>query len=237
MTLTCLPHPETLHPDVQPNATERGTIRVLLVDDHPAVRLGARALIDDQPDMSVVAEARSVAEAFDKLVHPVDVAIVDYHLGEGRDGLSLIAHLKSRQPAAGALVYSAFADGGLAVTALIAGADGLLGKHELGQELCDAIRRVAQGRHNLPAISQSVAHVMRARLEPRDQAIFGMLLHRIAPQAIAERLVLTPEELSRRRATILQRLKPTPDLSGLPAGARAPLDYERPHRRFRRQAA
>lgn len=237
MTLTCSPHPETLHPDVQPNATERGTIRVLLVDDHPAVRLGARALIDDQPDMSVVAEARSVAEALDKLVHPLDVAIVDYHLGEGRDGLSLIAHLKSRQPAARALVYSAFADGGLAVTALIAGADGLLGKHELGQELCDAIRRVAQGRHNLPAISQSVAHVMRARLEPRDQAIFGMLLHAIAPQAIAERLALTPEELSRRRATILQRLKPTPALSGLPAGARAPLDYERPHRRFRRQAA
>jgi DNA-binding NarL/FixJ family response regulator len=163
-----------LHPDVQPNATDRGTIRVLIVDDHPAVRRGARALIDDQPDMSVMAEARSVPQALHKLAQAVDVAIVDYHLGDGRDGLSLIAQLKSRQPAARALVYSAFADGGLAVTASIAGADGLLGKHELGEELCDAVRQVARGRHHLPAISQSVAHVMRARLKPRDQAIFGM---------------------------------------------------------------
>jgi DNA-binding NarL/FixJ family response regulator len=226
-----------LHPDARPRATERGTIRVLLVDDHPAVRVGARALIDDQPDMSVVAEARNVAQALDQLECPIDVAIVDYHLGDGRDGLSLIAHLKDRQPTARALVYSAFADGALAVSAIIAGADGLLGKHELGEELCDAIRRVARGRHNLPAISQSVAQVMRSRLEPRDRAMFGMLLHGIAPAVIAERLGLTSEELRGRRGAILRRLKPIPALSGVPAGARAPLDYERVNRRPSRRAA
>lgn len=236
MTLTYSPQLAPPHPGAEAGA-DPATIRVLLVDDHPAVRRGARTLIDDQPDMSVVAEARSVAEALDKLERPVDVAIIDYHLGDGRDGLSLIPHLKSRQPTARALVYSAFADGALAVTALIAGADGLLGKHELGEELCKAVRRVARGQQNLPAISQSVAHVMRSRLQPADQAIFGMLLHGIAPEDIAERLGLTPRELQIRRATILGALKPTPALSGLPAGARAPLDYERATRRPRRSAA
>lgn len=235
MTSTLSPQPS--HLGTHPNPTARATIRILLVDDHPAVRMGARALIDDQPDMSVVAEARSFAEARDKLERPIDVAIVDFHLGEGRDGLTLIAQLKRLQPTARALVYSAFADGALAITALIAGADGLLGKHELGEELCRAVRSVARGRPNLPAINQSVAHVMHSRLEPGNQAIFGMLLHGIAPEIIAEQLGITPQELQARRACMLRTLKPTPALSGLPAGARAPLDYERANRRPRRRAA
>ncbi|MGH2868493.1 MAG: response regulator [Solirubrobacteraceae bacterium] len=235
MTITLSPQPS--YPRTQPDAAGRAAIRILLVDDHPAVRIGVRALIDDQPDMSVVAEARSFAEALEQLERPIDLAIVDFHLGEGRDGLTLIAHLKRVQPTARALVYSAFADGALAITALVAGADGLLGKHELGDELCHAVRRVANGHPNLPAISQSVAHVMRSRLEPRDQAIFGMLLHGVSPGIIAERLGITPQELQARRALILRSLKPTPSVSGLPAGARAPLNYERPRRYPRRTAA
>ena len=62
-------------------------IRVLLVDDHPALRVGARRLIDDQPDIRVVAEARSAEETLMLLESPADVAIVGYHLGEGHDGL------------------------------------------------------------------------------------------------------------------------------------------------------
>ena len=57
-------------------------IPVLLVDDHPAVRVGARKLIDDQPDMAVVAEARSAEEALRQSEFPIDVAVVDYQLGE-----------------------------------------------------------------------------------------------------------------------------------------------------------
>lgn len=235
MTITT--SPQRSHPETQPNTTGRATIRVLLVDDHPAVRMGVRALINDQPDMSVVTEVRSFAEALDKLERPIDVAIVDFHLGEGRDGLALIAQLKRLQPTARALVYSAFADGALAITAIIAGADGLLGKHELGEELCRAVRSVASGRPNLPAVNQSVAHVMRSRLEPRDQAIFGMLLHGIAPETIAEQLGITPQELQARRACMLHALKPRPVLSGLPHGAWAPLDYGRANRRPRRRAA
>ena len=83
------------------------------------------------------------------------MAIIDYHLGEA--GTDCGSSQSSRIPApARALVYSAFADGALAIAALIAGADGLLGKHELGEEICNAISRVTRGQHNLPAISPSI---------------------------------------------------------------------------------
>jgi DNA-binding NarL/FixJ family response regulator len=130
---------------------------VLLVDDHPAVRLGVRTLIDDQPDMRVAAEASSARDALGQLEEQIDVAVVDYHLREGEDGLWLTTRLKGMHPAPRVLIYSAFADGALAVTAAIAGADGLLGKQELGQELCRAIRRLAAGQHHLPAITQPLA--------------------------------------------------------------------------------
>ncbi len=221
---------------VAPNGSQDTPIQVLLVDDHAAVRVGARKLIDDQPDMRVVAEARSAEEALTQLEEPVDVAVVDYQLGAGHDGLWLAAQLKRIEPAPRVLVYSAFADGALAVAALIAGADGLLGKDELGQELCRAIRRLARGQHHLPAVGSSIAHVTRARLEPRDQAVFGMLLHGIAPEVIVERLGITFEELHARRSIILGRLR-RERRPLAPSEALAPLDYERPIRRRTRWAA
>jgi DNA-binding NarL/FixJ family response regulator len=119
-------------------------IPVLLVDDHPAVRVGARKLIDDQPDMAVVAEARSAEEALRQSGLPIGVAVVDYQLGNGHDGLWLTAQLKRLDQPPRVLVYSAFADNALTVMALIAGADGLLDKGELGQELPSSIRTLAQ---------------------------------------------------------------------------------------------
>lgn len=222
---------------IKPVKVKPAQIQILLVDDHPAVRLGARKLIEDQPDMRVVAEARSAGEALDRLNDDIDVAIVDYHLGDGRDGLWLTTQLKRRDPATRVLVYSAFADGALAVAALIAGADGLLGKHELGQELCRAIRRLAAGGHRLPGITPSVGQAMRSRLEPQDQAIFGMLLHGVPTDTIADRLAITDDELHTRRSIMLASLKPAPAPSALPTGVRAPLDYERPKRRASRRAA
>lgn len=235
--LTISPQRAPADPRPRPILAGEQPIRVLLVDDHPAVRVGARNLIDDQPDMRVTAQARSADEALGRLDGPVDVVIVDYHLGDGRDGLWLTAHLKSVEPAPRVLIYSAFADSALAVTAVIAGADGLLGKQELGEALCDAIRTLARGQHHLPAITPPVAQALRSRLPERDRAIFGMLLHGVAPEEIAERLGITPLELQARRLSMLRSLKPAPTPSRLPAGARAPLDYERPRRRLSRSTA
>jgi DNA-binding NarL/FixJ family response regulator len=231
MTLTPSTSPTPTEPDREPEVRARPRIRVLIVDDHPAVRLGARALIDAQPDLCVVAEARSVRDALSRLDTTIDVAVVDYHLRDGHDGLALVAHLRRRRPAPRTLVYSAFADAALAVAAIIAGADGLLGKHELGDELCDAIRRVASGRRHLPAIAPAVVHAASARIEPQDRPIFGMLIHGVAPGTIAGRLAISPEQLAIRRVAMLRSLTRTRREPVLPSADTVPLDYERPKRR------
>ncbi|MGH3266250.1 MAG: response regulator, partial [Trebonia sp.] len=229
--LTTAPQPTPAGPRDRPIETADQPIRVLLVDDHPAVRRGARELIDDQPDMRVAAQARSVDEALGKLELGIDVAIVDYHLGDGRDGLWLAAHLKTLEPAPRVLIYSAFADGALAITALIAGADGLLGKEALGEALCGAVRALARGQHHLPAVTPPLAQALRSQLAPSDQPIFGMLLHGIAPELIAERLGITERELHARRLSMLRSLGTARGIPGPPTRARTPLDYERPARR------
>jgi DNA-binding NarL/FixJ family response regulator len=229
-TRSALPTPSEADPK---ESRTRPRTRVLLVDDHPAVRLGARTLIDAQPDLCVVAETRSVRDALSRLETRIDVAVVDYHLRDGEGGLSLVAHLRRLRPAPRTLVYSAFADSALAVAAIIAGADGLLGKHELGDELCDAIRRLASGRQYLPAIAPAVARAVSARLDLQDRPIFGMLMHGVAPDAIAERLSITPEQLEIRRAAMVRSLTPTRRRPVLPTDDSAPLDYERPRRRSR----
>ena len=218
--------------DRQPQQREPARIRVLIVDDHPAVRLGMRALIDDQPDMQVVAEARSVNEALSVLDVPIDVAIVNYHLRDGRDGLALVAHIRERRSPARTLVYSAFADAALATMAVIAGADGILGKHELGDQLCNAIRRVARGRRHRPAIAPRIADAMRARLEPVDRALYGMLLDGVEPAVIEEVLSMTEQQLATRRAEILRSLRPQRTEPLWISQSAAPLDYERPKRRL-----
>ena len=86
-------------------------------------------------------------------------------------------------------MYSAFADSALAVVAPSSlELRGLLGKGELGRELCRAIRGVAPWQHHLPAIGSSIAQVMGARLNPRTRRCSGCGFRRSAPKVIVEPL-------------------------------------------------
>jgi DNA-binding NarL/FixJ family response regulator len=208
-----------------------------VVEDHPAVRYGIRRLIAEQPDLVTIAEAGSASEATSALGRWVDVAVIDYHLGDG-DGLSLAQQIKQRQWPPAVLIYSAFADLVLAVAAIVAGADGLLSKAALTEELPIAIRRLSGGREHFPAVPQSVAVALSSRLDPRDQAIFSMLLHGVAPMNISSQLGLAPRELEARRRQIVRAIAPgAAHFSSLSGAERKPLDYERARRRPRYPAA
>jgi DNA-binding NarL/FixJ family response regulator len=223
-------YPTRSHPLAAGSAD--GLIRVLIVDDHPAVRFGIRRLIDDQPDLLVVGEASSATEALGGEAQWSDVAVVDCHLG-AKDGLWLTRRLKGLARPPRVLVYSAFADGALVVAAIVAGADGLLSKGALGQELCINIRKLHRGRQALPRVTSSIVRAMRSRLEPRDRSIFGMLIRGVEPALISERLAISPPELEARRSAMVRALAPPRTRSWSFARARAPLDYERPRRRPR----
>jgi DNA-binding NarL/FixJ family response regulator len=210
--------------------------QVLLVDDHPAVRYGVRRLIDEQPDLITVAEAGSAFEAASGLSRSVEVAVIDYHLGDG-DGLSLALEIKRRPSPPAVLIYSAFAEITLAIAAITAGADGLLSKSALADELPIAIRRLRHGRQHFPAVPQPVSAALASGLERRDRAIFSMLLHGVAADEICSRLTIGPQYLCDRREAIVRAIAPGGECAASPSARPIRLDYERARRRARFPAA
>jgi two-component system, NarL family, response regulator DevR len=190
-------------------------IRVLVVDDHPAVRRGLWELLEDQPDFRVVAavgtaeDAMAVAER-----ERLDVAVVDYQL-PGRNGLWVSRKLKRLPKPPRVLIYSAYYDGLLAACAVVAEADGLVSKGGLGAELCEAVRTVAGGRSSFPAVPWQLAETMRRRLGDEEQAIFGMTLAGLAPEEIAQTLGLSSAGLESRMWEMLRKLE---NLQSDPAG-------------------
>ncbi len=201
LELAHTPHAAT-RPSESVIAVDR-PIRVVLADDHPALGLSVRRLIDDQPDMRVVADARTVEEALGYLEEGDDVAVVDYRPAGGRDGLWVIRRLKRLPIPPRVLVYSTCADPGLAVAARIAGADGLVAKDAIGEELSAAIRLLAAGGQHLAAVPARLADAMRSRVLPEDQAIYEMLLAGVPAKVIVRHLPLSRDDLEDRRGAIL----------------------------------
>jgi DNA-binding NarL/FixJ family response regulator len=187
--------------------------RLLVVDDHPAVRTGLRELLADEPGFRVVA-AVDTAEAGLSVAErePIDVAVIDYQL-TGRNGLWLSRKLKRLEAPPRVLIYSAYADGVLAAAGVVAEADAIVSKGRLGAELCEAIRGVSSGRRLLPQLPPRLAQTLRCRLEPEEQAIFGMLVAGIPPTEVAATLGLSTGELESHLWEMLRRLEAEPSPS------------------------
>ena len=119
--------------------------RVLLVDDHEVVRLGLMTLINDQPNMQVVGEAGTTAEAVRAVerLQP-DVVLMDIRMpGEG--GIEATQQIAARFPATKVVMLTSFADDELIVRAIRAGAAGYVLKQVGNEELLRAITAVARG--------------------------------------------------------------------------------------------
>ena len=206
----------------------RGRVRLLVVDDHPAVRRGLQQLLEDQLDFHVTAVCATGESAVARAEREwIDVAIVDYHLG-GRNGLWVSRKLKKLPRPPRVIIYSAYASDHLAVSCVVGGVDALLNKGGLGSELCDAIRAVAAGRRLLPRVPQPLAEMLRRRLDEIEQPIFGMLLAGISRVEIGRTLGLTTDELASREATMLRKLEALPGEVADPLRGQRRVDVERP---------
>jgi DNA-binding NarL/FixJ family response regulator len=182
-------------------------IRVLVVDDHPAVRDGLRGVIAADPELNPIATAATGRDALARARHlEPDVVVVDYHLPD-RDGLSLALRLKALEPPPAVLVYSADADPPMAIGAIVAGAEGIAGKGSPSDELRYAIRWIADGGRWMPEIPPAALNRMAARLEPEDKPILSMLLHATPPTEVADVLGITEKWLHARRWAMLARLR------------------------------
>jgi DNA-binding NarL/FixJ family response regulator len=145
--------------------------RVIIVDDHPVVRLGIRQMLASEPSLSVCGEADSVEAALEVCAASnADLAIVDLSLGKV-SGLELIKELHARHPDVAILVLSMHDESLFAQRALRAGARGYLQKHEAIEGLVDAIHHVLSGK---VYVSDTVAQQVLASLRgtstaPTDQ--------------------------------------------------------------------
>ena len=187
-------------------------IRVAVVDDHHAVRLGLRTALLSEPGLEAVGSATSAAEAESLLYRTrPDVLLVDYQL-PGTDGLTLCRRIKSDVPAPGVVLYSAFADPAMTVPAIVAGVDAIVHKAGQTRDLFDAIRRAARGETTLPEIDEALLKAAGQALDLRDLPLLGMLIHRTRPAEIAATLRIEQRELDRRIDGMLARLR-TPTLA------------------------
>jgi DNA-binding NarL/FixJ family response regulator len=188
----------------------RRDLRLLAVDDHPAVRMGLQRLLEDEPGFEVVAVCPTGEGAVSRAEHEgVDVAVVDYHLG-GRNGLWVSRKLKRLPRPPRVVIFSAFANDHLAANCVVAGADALLSKGSLGSELCDTVRSVARGRRMLPRVARPMADMLRGRLHGAEQPIFGMLLAGMSRAEIEQTLGMSDGEFEAREAAMLVKLEPLP---------------------------
>jgi len=136
--------------------------RVLLVDDHPVLRRGMKAMIDEEPDMRVCGEADGVQLALDQIrLSEPDVVIVDLSIKDG-DGLELIAQIRLRWPAIKSLVLSMFDEAIYAHRALRAGAMGYIMKGRAATSVIEGIRTILDGHI-------FVSDEVRATLQPRRE--------------------------------------------------------------------
>jgi len=182
-------------------------IRVAIVDDHHAVRLGLQTALAAEPGLVPVGAASTAAEMAPLLYRTApDLVLLDYNLPD-IDGLTLCLEIKTTVPAPRVILYSAFADASMTVPAIVAGADGLVHKSVRPQELFEAIRAVAGGQDALPPVSPPLLEAAGLQLDPDDLPILAMLVDRTAPSDVHATLRIEEAELRQRVRRMLAQLK------------------------------
>jgi DNA-binding NarL/FixJ family response regulator len=145
-------------------------IRILIADDHYVVRMGVAAIINNEPDMEVVAEAADGAEAleFFERVQP-DLALLDMRMPV-KNGLKTAMEIRSKFPSARIIMLTAFEGDDGIYKALQAGAHGYVFKNVAGEKLIPALRAVMAGQCWIPkeATSRPGSQQMFEELPPRE---------------------------------------------------------------------
>lgn len=182
-------------------------IRIAIVDDHPALRAGLTTVLRSEPGLVPVGSAEREFDVWPLLntTRP-DVVLLDYHLPDS-DGLRICRRIKSDALPPRVLVYSAYAGGDLAIPAVLAGADGVVGKGIPARELFDAIRMVARGNVVLPRIACELLEDAGRRLDTADLPILGMVMDRTPIREIAEVLGTDETAIAHRIDRMLNRLR------------------------------
>jgi DNA-binding NarL/FixJ family response regulator len=206
------------HDDSKTSHVTSSVTRLLVVDDHPIVRLGLVELLSEQPDLQVVAEAANANETMEVLENEsIDLLVLDLSL-EGMDGLELIKNLKALHGDLPILVVSTHDEKFYAQRALHAGALGYLSKESATDYIVDAVRRVRSGKiyvseemsdrmlHNMVDGRHEATDSPIDRLSDRELEVFRGIGRGLSTRQIAEELSLSVKTIETYRENIKTKL-------------------------------
>lgn len=194
-------------------------IRVFLLDDHEVVRRGVHDLLTDEPDITVVGEAATVAQALVRIpaLRP-QVAVLDVRLPDG-DGVTLCRELRSRMPELACLMLTSFDDEEALLDSVMAGASGYVLKQIQGSDLVSAVRTVAAGQSLLDP-SATARLMARLRQDPdpepepealpgltdREREILALIGEGLTNRQIGARLYLAEKTVKNHISRLLAKL-------------------------------
>lgn len=196
-------------------------IRVILADDHAVVRKGIREFLEDEEDITVVAEAENGAQAVALAKeHRPDVLVLDIQMPE-MTGIEAARHIKAADPRARILVLTAYDDDPYIFAMLQAGANGYVLKNAPSDELVRAVRAVARGDSALdPAVTAKVmsqlatgkpagAQDVVEKLTPRELDTLRLAAKGLTNRAIGQTLGISNRTVQGHLANIFGKLNVT----------------------------
>lgn len=188
-----------------PNAAP---IRVLIADDHAALRDGVAAIVSNEPDITIAGEAANGEEAIAafRALRP-DILLLDLQMPV-LGGLEVITAVRAEFPEARVVVLTTYEGDVQALRALRAGASGYLLKTSLRKELLEAIRVVRAGRrYVLAEVAQEIAiHAAEDPLTTREVEILAMVADGNANKVIARRLSLSEDTVKAHLRAVYSKL-------------------------------
>jgi DNA-binding NarL/FixJ family response regulator len=192
--------------------------RILLADDHDLVRRGLRLVLEREPDLVVVAEARNGAEAVQRAAeHDVDLAVLDIAMPR-LTGLQAAREISQRNPRVGIVMLSMYDNEEYFFEALKVGASGYVLKSGADRDLVEACRSAIRGQpFYYPAAitalvrsyldrAQAGEAVSGALLTPRELEILKLVAEGSTSRQIAELLTISAKTVERHRSNILEKL-------------------------------
>lgn len=183
-------------------------IRILLVEDHLIARIGISSIINMQPDMVVVAEAKNGKQGVEAYrQHLPDVTLMDLRMGEmhGSEALQII---RGEFPDAKIIILSSHSGDAEITRALKLGASGYVLKDVLEDELINAIRVVHKGKKYIPTnVAQILSEYLgEENLTPSEQRILEMMVEGLNNKLIADKLFISENTVKSHLKNIFGKL-------------------------------